>query len=58
MGRESKQCMSCFSSNRITKIEWPTDEDLIGLLERSNYVRVGLLLDVSDNAIRKGLGRK
>ena len=42
-------------SIRKTKIQWPSNEELIKMLTISNYVQVGKLLGVSDNAIRKRL---
>ena len=38
---------------RPTKIMWPEVEELIRMVEQSNYCQVGLTLGVSDNAVRK-----
>ncbi len=42
---------------RPTKIVWPSDDELLAMLEKSNYSEVGRRLGVSDNAIRKRLRR-
>lgn len=39
------------------KINWPSDEELLDRLSKSNYTRLGKELGVSDNAIRKRLAR-
>ncbi len=54
----AKMCRSCaaFSHNK-TKINWPSDEDLIFLVESSSYVQAARHLGVSDVAIRKRLQR-
>ena len=53
--KNSKQCYKCERTNRNTKIQWPTIEELIQLLKNNdnNYSQVGRILGVSDNAIRK-----
>lgn len=43
---------------RATKIEWPSDEELVSMLRASNYLQVGKALGVSDNAIRHRLKRR
>ena len=52
----------CYNSqeNRYSKrkIEWPSTDELVEMLKNSNFVRVGLELGVSDNAIRKYLVRQ
>lgn len=45
------------SKPRPTKIDWPSNEELIELLRTSSYLAVGRMLGVSDNAIRKRLRR-
>lgn len=41
------------STSRSTKIEWPELNILIDLVKSTNYSQVGLILGVSDNAVRK-----
>jgi len=59
-----KHCsISCAATNqhskfRKAKIDWPPDEQLLSMLEKSNYTALGRKLGVSDNAIRKRLKRK
>jgi len=48
-------CKSCFPRNK--KITWPNDEELLAMLAKSNYTKVGKELGVSDNAIRKHLNK-
>ena len=57
--RESKQCRECSNRDRIrpTKIEWPTQEELIRMVSESSYLAVGQSLGVSDNAVRKAIKR-
>jgi len=43
---------------RQTKIQWPSNEELLKMLSESNYSAVGRKLGVSDNAIRKHLKSK
>lgn len=42
-------------SVRKTKIDWPSDEDLVDAVKRSNFYALGKVLGVSDNSIRKRL---
>jgi hypothetical protein len=53
---ESQLCRSCSNEARPNKVTWPSDEELIKMLDDSNFVQVGKKLGVSDNAIRKHLG--
>lgn len=46
-----KRCCRFWKDN--TKIEWPSVKELDEMLRKSNYTQVGILLGVSDNAIRK-----
>lgn len=58
---QKKHCsISCATKNqnsnfRKSKIDWPSNEELLKMLKESNYVQVGKKLGVSDNAIRKRL---
>ena len=61
----SSRCRSCFYEWQkgvfrpsAQKILWPEDEELLNMLEESNFVQVGKKLGVSDNAIRKHLKRR
>lgn len=44
--------------NRPSKIEWPSIEDLLSKLKYMNYMELGKVLGVSDNAIRKHLKKQ
>jgi hypothetical protein len=47
-------CKQCAAKTRNkTKINWPSTEQLLILVEEKNYRQVGILLGVSDNAVRK-----
>jgi hypothetical protein len=52
--RRNKTCNKCMSKD---KINWPTNEQLIQMLSKSNYSALSRELGVSDNAIRKRLNR-
>ncbi|MCK9567328.1 HNH endonuclease [Candidatus Pacearchaeota archaeon] len=56
---KSKLCRDCSLKTRPrkTKINWPSNDELIKLLKTTNYVELGRELGVSDNAIRKRLAR-
>jgi Zn finger protein HypA/HybF involved in hydrogenase expression len=57
----SIRCRNCYSItkfNKNTKIEWPTDEELIIMLNNSNFLKLSKELGVSDNAVRKRLKRR
>lgn len=58
IGKKSKNCKSCALINRDTVIDWPSDSDLLSMLEESNFSAVGGTLGVSDNAIRHRLQRR
>jgi hypothetical protein len=47
----------CLEHHRrsIEKILWPTTAELIELVSKSNFLQVGKMLGVSDNAVRKRL---
>lgn len=49
------RCYPHSASNR--KIEWPEIDELLAMLERSNFSAVARELEVSDNSIRKHLKR-
>jgi hypothetical protein len=54
---KSQCCKKCVDRKNIqkTKINWPTYSELLEMLNSTNYVQLGKLLGVSDNAIRKHL---
>lgn len=71
MSYNSKHCFQCevdyrktteYRQNRIanqkTKINWPTDTDLVKILKNNNFLSASKILGVSDNAIRKRLKRR
>jgi protein-arginine kinase activator protein McsA len=49
-------CMSCYSFSN-TKIIWPSLDELNALVAANPMVKVGKMLGVSDNAVRKRLKR-
>jgi 5-methylcytosine-specific restriction endonuclease McrA len=51
-----KRCSACVVHD--TKIDWPSDDELILMVQRSNFVQAGKALGVTDNAIRKRLRRR
>lgn len=57
--RGSKQCRSCSNKERVrlTKIDWPSLEELKKMVDESSYLSVGKKLGVSDNAVRKAIKR-
>lgn len=62
---KSKRCMDChktwmsdnLAGNRTPKIEWPSIDELLSMLQSRSYVSVANELGVSDNAVRKHLER-
>ena len=53
---KAERCKSCArKASGDTKIEWPDSNTLYKMVTESNYTRVGKILGVSDNAIRKRL---
>jgi len=52
---KSKPKSEKYKRKHKTKIVWPNKEELLNLLKDSSYVKVGKLLGVSDNAIKKYL---
>ena len=60
IGHKSTRCKDHSNKNRSlgkTKIDWPSDDELIALLRDLPYTKVSAILGVSDNAIRKRLER-
>jgi len=57
MQKNSNQCKTCYQSSKKTKIDWPSNDELLAMLRDSNYSAVSRKLGVSDNAIRKRLSR-
>ena len=58
IAKRSLKCKMCDGKikqkeDSFTKIKWPDIDKLITLVNQSNYVQVGLMLGVSDNAVRK-----
>jgi len=53
------RCKSCAGfKNNPPKISWPLDEDLLQMVQNSNYTKVAKELGVSDNAVRKRLKKR
>lgn len=60
ISKTAARCIACEGSRRkmtgnYTKIEWPHVDEILRLLESLPFVKVGELLGVSDNAVRKHL---
>jgi len=54
ISKNARFCKNCANLNS-RKIVWPDIQTLLSLLEKMSFVKVGKLLGVSDNAIRKHL---
>lgn len=55
---DSITCMSCrpqCHTPKETKINWPSNEIILGMIANTSYLAVGKELGVSDNAVRKHL---
>lgn len=56
ISKKSTRCKSCAAKScQPTKIIWPSRDELLERLSKSNYLALGKELGVSDNAIRKRL---
>jgi hypothetical protein len=58
IAKKSLKCNKCDGKlkqqkDSLTKIKWPPIDKLIALVNENNYVQVGRMLGVSDNAVRK-----
>ena len=53
--KKSQRCKSCAAKQQLTKIIWPTKDQLKEMLKNESYRSLGKKLGVSDNAIRKRL---
>lgn len=51
---KSKQCEACFKRS-LERTVWPVHDVLQAMVDRSSFVAVGRVLEVSDNAVRKRL---
>jgi len=57
--KKSSRCRVCAGiAFQKTKIEWPSNDQLLLMVENSSFVRVAQQLGVSDNAIRKRLKKR
>lgn len=55
---QSQLCIECFNANKLdklTKIIWPNNDDLINMINNSNMFQISKKLGVSSNAIKKRL---
>lgn len=48
-----KTCSSKIKARKAEKIKWPSIENLLKMVDESNYTKVAKHLGVSDNAVRK-----
>jgi hypothetical protein len=60
--KRSKVCLTCETLHRKgrllgrnEKIEWPSDDELLKMVETTSFLATGSRLGVSDNAVRKRL---
>lgn len=54
VSRINLSCKSCAANARNKfKINWPSTDKLVEMVEQSNYRQVGIELGVTDNAVRK-----
>jgi len=57
--KTSKQCLKCANkSPKKKKIKWPSDKEILDLVNNYSFLQAGKILGVSDNAIRKHLKRQ
>jgi hypothetical protein len=50
------RCKSCSArSQAVYKVEWPSRQDLVKMVDKLGYLATGRILGVSDNAVRKRL---
>jgi hypothetical protein len=56
--KTSDMCVSCYGRNIESKINWPQLDVLVDSVIKTNYVKVGKDLGVSDNAVRKYIKRR
>ena len=52
VSQKATECVKCHNKGR-EKSAWPETQELIRMVEETNYSAVGRVLGVSDNAIRK-----
>jgi len=55
---QSQLCLKCFNKqklDKLTKIIWPNNDDLIDMIKKSNMLHTSKQLGVSSNAIKKRL---
>lgn len=55
ISKNATRCKSCKAKSQPLKIIWPSNTELLEMLNASNYTQVAKTLGVSDNAIRKRL---
>lgn len=53
-----KSSVKSNKKTRKTKIDWPTDKELLELVQSYPMTKVGKILGVSDTAVRKHLKRR
>lgn len=57
--KKSKRCKTCVKNyntiNHKTKIKWPTPQEVLTLTKNNSFVKVGKILGVSNNAVKKYL---
>jgi len=56
VSRVNLRCKSCAAKEKNkSKIDWPSNDDLLRLIAETNFCEAGRRLGVTDNAIRKRL---
>ena len=54
ISRNCKRCKKCYHKS-IEKIVWPTDEEILKMVNETSFLATGRKIGVSDNAVRKRL---
>jgi len=59
----SVRCMTCDAKNKIatgraSRIDWPSDQELLDMVKRDGYRGAGKILGVSDSSVKKRLRRQ
>ena len=59
---ESQRCLSCENDfkrlHAVTRIPWPSDDDLVSMVKSSSYMAAARQLGCSDNAVRKRMKKR
>jgi hypothetical protein len=56
--RRSKTCLACYLKQEFRITTWPTDEELVNLLNNNTYIEVSKILNISESSIRNRVYKK